>query len=155
MTDDTPRPYYPEPPSPPRPVPFAAMGTGGLFLLLFGGIFAFVGLTLTVVFVFAFGVAWGPSPDSMLDQRGVEATAHVTRVEGTSSYVNRMQVYRIGVHFADGKGVDHDATVVSHNTVLVSRAMDNKPITIDYDPDSPAVARVHGGSANCFGRAIG
>ena len=33
--------------------------------------------------------------------------------------------------------------------------MDNKPIAIDYDPDSPAVARVHGGSVSSFGRSIG
>ena len=155
MADDLPCPYYPEPPSPPRPVPLRALGTGNLFLLLLGAIFGVVGLTLTVVFYFAFGVSFGPSPDSTLDERGAHATAVVTSVAGTSSYVNRQRIYRIGAHYTDAKGVEHSVDMVSHDAVIVSRAMDQKPISIDYDPESPTVARVHGGSVRAFGSSMG
>jgi hypothetical protein len=68
LPSDALAPASPRPPPAPRPVPSGARGWGASFLIVFGGIWAAVGLVLTVVFTLTGGPVWN---DWILDRRGV------------------------------------------------------------------------------------
>jgi hypothetical protein len=91
----------PEPPLPPRPFPLRALDAGTAFLLLFGAIWTFVGVSIAAVFTVVGGPLWH---DLILSRRGQHAEAMPTSVDGTGSFVNGRRVFRISYSFFDGAG---------------------------------------------------
>jgi Protein of unknown function (DUF3592) len=138
--------------SPPAPAPrrfrLAAVDSSTTFLLLFGGIWAFVGLTISVVFTAVGGPFWH---DLALDRRGVRVEATPTAVSPTSSRVNRRRVFRIEYSFADETGATRSGACGTTDDASIARAEQRQPLEIEYDPTRPALSRLRGGSASFFG----
>jgi hypothetical protein len=129
------------PPPPPRPVGAVNVGFAPGFLLLFGGIWAFVGLVLCCVFTLVGGPVWD---DVLLDQHGVRAMVTPLRSVRTSSRVNRAWVYEVSWRATDASAAPREGTV----RTLGDR---RSPFEIEYDPDRPELAREVGGRASFFG----
>jgi hypothetical protein len=138
----------PEPPLPPRPFPLRAVDAGSAFLLLFGAIWAFVGVGITTIFTVVGGPLWD---DLILDRRGQHADAMPTSVDGTSSFVNGRRVFRISYSFFDGAGQPQESHADTTDANLLARAERRERLPIDYDPRSPALSRLTGGQASFFG----
>lgn len=142
----------PTPPPPaPRPVPLGAMDWNASFLLLFGGIWAVVGLVLCTAFTVIGGPVWN---DWILDRRGVRAEATALEVRPTSTRVNRRLVYEIRFRFDDGDGKAWTARTSTTSTALVGAAQAGKSFEIQYDPESPDRTRAVGESASVMGMAV-
>lgn len=138
-----PAPGTVQPPSAPRPVPASAVGFAPFFMVLFGGIWGFIGVLLTVVFVLVGGPPWD---DAILDQRGVRTVAVPVRSEVTSTRINRSWVYRVTYSTRDAAGVAREGVV---------RTVGDRtgPFEIEYDPENPSLVRPVNGSASVFGLA--
>ncbi len=138
----------PMPPPAPRPFRWRAIGASPLFLLMFGGIWLFVGTLITTVFTAAGGPVWN---DIILDRRGVTAQATPLGVERTGSHVNGAYVHRISFRFTDGAGAAQTGSAGTTDWPTIARAQAGEPLAIEYDPRAPALARVTGGRASFFG----
>src|SRR5436190_1802838 len=136
------------PPPAPRPFRLRAIEVGTTFCLLFGGIWAGVGLLLTIIFTAVGGPFWN---DLILDRRGVEAQATPVSVEGTRSYVNGLPVYRIGYRFIDAEGRWRTGQCGTTSASLIARADRHEGLTIRYDREAPALSRLAGERASFFG----
>ncbi|MDB4983718.1 MAG: hypothetical protein JWM82_4470 [Myxococcales bacterium] len=138
--------------NPPAPAPrrfrVSALDSSTTFQLLFGGIWAFVGLTLSVVFTMVGGPFWN---DLALDSRGVRAEATPTDVSPTSSRINGRRMFKIEYSFADAASAAHSGACGTTNVASIARAEQRQPLEIEYDPARPALSRLRGESASFFG----
>lgn len=135
------------PPPAPRPFPLAAASFAQKFLLLFGGIWAAVGVLISVIFTLVGGPIWN---DWILDARGKDVEATIERTEPTNSYVNGRRVQELHLRFRDERGAEHEATAATTDDVITAR-----PIrVVTYDPLLPARVRLKGESASFFGMFI-
>lgn len=137
-----------EPPPAPRAFHWRALDTGTVFLLLFGSIWTVVGGGITAVFTAAGGPVWH---DLILDRRGKRAEAMPTSVDPTGASVNGRRVFRIAFAFFDETGQPREATADSVEPAVLERAERRERLSIDYDPQSPTLSRLTGGSASFFG----
>lgn len=119
-----------------------------MFLLLFGGIWAAVGLFITVVFILVGGAPWD---DWILDGRGQQAQAEPLGVHGTNARLNRVRVQEIEYRFVDGGGASHTARSRTVDGALVAAARAKQSVTVDYDPACPERSRLHGAKLSFFG----
>lgn len=133
----------PEPPPPPRPFPLRRIGFGSGFALLFGGIWSLVGGIISTVFLAVDVPFWH---DWRLDTHGRQVQAQPTAVEPTNSSVNGRVAYEITFRFGEHEG--HTSTT---DPRLIQDAQAGRPLTLDVDPENPALVRVHGHSASVFG----
>jgi hypothetical protein len=138
----------PMPPPAPRPFRWGAVGAGPMFLLMFGGIWLFVGTLITTAFTAAGGPVWN---DVILDRRGVQTQATPLGVEMTGSHVNGRYVQRIRFRFTDGSGAEQTGSAGTTDWPTIARAQSGAPLAIEYDPRAPALARLTGGRASFFG----
>jgi hypothetical protein len=136
------------PPPAPRRFRLSALDSSTVFLLLFGGIWAFVGLMISTVFTVGGGPFWD---DLALDQRGVAAVAIPAAVSPTGSRVNRRPVFRIEYGFTDASGALRRGSCRTTDYELIQRAAQMQPLDIEYDPTRPALSRVRGQKASFFG----
>jgi hypothetical protein len=141
-------PVPPEPPPAPRPFHWRALDAATVFLMLFGGIWAFVGVTITIVFTVAGGPLWN---DLILSHRAKTAEAMPTSVDGTGSSVNGRRVFRVSYDFFDERGQPREGSADTTDPILLARAERRERLSIDYDPLSPQRSRLTGGSASFFG----
>jgi len=132
------------PPPAPRPFPLRAVDVAAKFLLLFGGIWMFVGTLISVIFTVAGGPFWY---DLLLDRRAVKTSATLGMMEPTQSWVNGRQVHRVHYTFVDGSGVERHGTGQTTDPA----AFYNPHLSIDYDPQAPQLSRLTGTSASFFG----
>ena len=134
------------PPPPPREFPFSAAPFGIRFLLLFGGIWAPVGVIVTVVFSAVGGPPWA---DWVLDSRGVTAQASYVDARPTSARVNGRTQYELTV-----RAEDTELHVRTTDFGLVDRAKAGQPVTVTWDRQDPTLARLDGERASFFGPFI-
>jgi hypothetical protein len=134
-------------------MPLAAAGAKALFVLLFGGISAFVGALLTVVFTVVGGPIWD---DWILDERGIAADAQAVGVRGTASTRGRWErIHMVRFRFVDLGGVPREAEGPTTDQALIQRARIQDEVAIEYDPRAPAErARLAGESASRFNDGI-
>jgi hypothetical protein len=137
-----------EPPPAPRAFHLAALDTSTRFLLLFGAIWTFVGGAITAGFTAGGGPLWN---DLILDGRGKRAEAMPTSIDPTGASVNGRRVFRIAFAFFDEAGQPREASADSADRGVLERAARRERLSIDYDPQSPALSRLTGGSASFFG----
>jgi hypothetical protein len=138
------------PPLAPRPFRLRAIDAGSVFLLLFGGIWAVVGLVVGIALNAAAGPFWN---DPILDRRGVAAVATIDSVERTPTRVNGRYVNRVACTFSDAAGTRHATSALTTSFAVVG-ARPSTPIAIEYDPQSPARARLQGERASMLGALI-
>lgn len=138
----------PPPPPAPRPAPPGAATWNDRFMMLFGGIWGFVGIVITVVFTAAGGPVWN---DWILNDRGVRADARPFDVHATQNRVNRRYVYEIDFRFTDPGGAEHTGHAGTTDPVLIASARKGTKMAVEYDPRSPDRVRLAGGSASFFG----
>ena len=138
------------PPLAPRPFRARAIDAVSVFLLLFGGIWAVVGIVVTVGLSVAAGPFWN---DPILDRRGVAVVATIDSVQRTQTRVNGRYVNRLACTFVDALGKTR-ATSVFTTSFAVIGARPATPIMIQYDPKSPARARIQGERASMLGAFI-
>jgi hypothetical protein len=125
------------PPAPPRSVPLRASGFGPFFLLLFGAIWAGVGLLLLGVFAAAFAsadrapAAWG----LLVVPLATVVVGAVLVLVGVFLGRPRRRVYR--------EGVAARATVLAHR-VTSARQNRRRVVEITYAFSAPSGARVEG-----------
>lgn len=134
---------------PPRALP-ARMPqmAGALFLLLFGGIWAGVGLLVTTIFLLVGG---GPWHDWILSERGVASTAEVVAVRQTHARINRRYVQEIEYQFADAHGALHPGKSGTIERSLIASANARQRLAVEYDPEYPARNRLAGTRVSLFG----
>jgi hypothetical protein len=136
-------------PPPPRAVRVGAyLGPKEQFLILFGGIWALVGLGLAIGFTLGGG---NPIDDVILDLRSAPAEAESLRVTPTGSSANNRPVYRIEFEFRDQAGTTHSARCISSDPELIERARSQPALPAQYDPSSPTRARIEGAKRSLFG----
>jgi hypothetical protein len=138
------------PPPAPRPFRLRTIDAVSLFLLLFGGIWAVVGLVVAVGLSVAAGPFWN---DLILDRRGVAVVATIDGVQRTYTRVNGRYVNRVACSFPDATG-STQATSLLTTSFAVIGARPGTPVLIEYDPQSPTRARMQGGSASMLGALI-
>ncbi len=139
----------PAPPPPaPRPVPSGAVSWNHRFMVLFGGIWALVGVVVTVAFTAGGGPVWN---DWILDSRGARADAHPFEVHATNNRVNRRYVNQIQFHFTDGAGQPRTGHTDTTDPALIASARKGTAMAVEYDPQDPERVRLAGGSASMFG----
>jgi hypothetical protein len=134
-------------------MPLAAAGAGTKFLLMFGWIWAFVGLVLAVAFTFVGGPVWN---DWILDSRGQETMAQTIGARGTASTRgNWERVYVIEMTFEDSDGRTHRVEAATTEPQLIEKAQAQQPVPIEYDPQAPATrVRLVGETSATFGSVI-
>jgi hypothetical protein len=136
-------------PSPPRRArPGVWIGPFGVFSLLFGGIWALVGWTVTITFA---AIGGGPWNDWILDRRGVPAQARPIQVIETGTRVNRRRVYQVVFRYIDQAGHGQRATARTVDLGLVEKARQGEPLPVQYDPEAPERVRFEGRRASAFG----
>jgi hypothetical protein len=141
-------PAPPAPPPAPRAFRLGAVDSSAVFLLFFGGIWAFVGLMISVVFTVAGGPVWN---DVALDRRGVVARAKPTGIRATSSQVNHRTVYEISYQFTDAEGLPRAGRSGTTDLLAITHADQGQPFDVEYDPQRPELTRLRGGRASFFG----
>ncbi len=119
-----------------------------MFLLLFGGIWATVGLFITTVFILVGGPPWD---DWILDERAQQTQAEPLGVHGTNARLNRVRVQEIEYRFVDRGGASHTARSRTVDGALIAAARAKQSVTIDYDPACPERTRLHGARMSFFG----
>jgi hypothetical protein len=138
------------PPLAPRPFRVRAIDAVSVFLLLFGGIWAVVDVVVVIGLSVAAGPFWN---DPILDRRGVAAVATIDSVQRTQTRVNGRYVNRVACTFVDAAG-SRRATSVFTTSFVVIGARPATPVMIQYDPQSPARARMQGERASMLGALI-
>jgi hypothetical protein len=136
------------PPPAPRAFRLGSLDSSTVFLLMFGGIWAFVGLMISTVFTVAGGPFWD---DLALDRRGVAAAAIPAAVSPTGSRVNGRTVFRIEYGFKDTTGALRRGSCGTTDHPLIQRASQMQPLEIEYDPTRPELTRLRGQKASFFG----
>jgi len=140
-----------QPPPAPRAVPIGTMSWNAGFLLLFGAIWAVVGLVMSAVFTASGGPVWD---DWILDSRSEPAQATPVSAKATHTRVNRKLMYEIRYRFTDRRGKTWTTASDTTSAALISAAQAGKSIAIEYDPEDPERARPVGESASVMGRAV-
>ena len=135
-----------QPPPPPREFPFSAAPFGVRFLLLFGLIWAAVGIIVTTVFSAIGGPPWA---DWVLDSRGVTADAAFVDARETSTRVNGRSQYELTV-----RAEETELHVRTTDFTLVDRAKAGQPVRVTWDRQDPGLARLDGERASLFGPFI-
>jgi hypothetical protein len=138
------------PPLAPRPFRLRAIDAVSVFLLLFGGIWAVVGGVVVIGLSIAAGPFWN---DPILDRRGVAVVATIDSVQRTQTRVDGRYVNRVACTFVDAAGRTQ-ATSVFTTSFAVIGARPATPVLIQYDPQSPARARMQGERASMLGALI-
>jgi hypothetical protein len=138
------------PPLAPRPFRLRAIDAVSVFLLLFGGIWAVVGLVVAIGLSAAGGPFWN---DLILDRRGVAVVATIDSVERTHTRVNDRYVNRVACTFSDAAGTRQTTSALTTSFAVLG-APPATPIAIEYDPQSPARARISGERASILGGYI-
>jgi hypothetical protein len=138
------------PPPAPRPFRLGAIDAVSVFLLLFGGIWAVVGLVVGIALSAAAGPFWN---DPILDRRGVAVVATIDSVERTHTRVNDRYVNRVACTFSDAAGMRQSTSALTTNFAVIG-ARPATPIAIEYDPQSPTRARLQGERASMLGALI-
>jgi hypothetical protein len=126
----------------------AILGPREQFLLLFGGIWALVGLGLGIGFVVGGG---NPLDDLILRWRSEPVQAAPLRVTPTNSTVNGRPVSRIRFEFHDRGGTTRQADCITSDPELIARATRGSALPAHYDPRHPARARIDGAQRSLFG----
>jgi hypothetical protein len=65
-------------------------------------------------------------------------------VESTGVAVDDDSVMRVKLRFQDRAGRTHDVNLPTMNGAVLQQASQRAPMDIDYDPEDPSVARIHG-----------
>jgi hypothetical protein len=138
------------PPLAPRPFRLRAIDAVSLFLLLFGGIWAVVCVPVVIGLSVVGGPFWN---DSILDRRGVAVVATIDSVQRTQLRVNGRYVNRVACTFSDAAGTTHSTSALTTDFAVIG-ARPTTPLLIEYDPQSPARARVQGERASLLGAFI-
>jgi hypothetical protein len=115
---------------------------------MFGGIWAFVGLTISIAFTAAGGPFWA---DFALDRRGVAAVAAPTGIGPTSGHANGRTIFHIDYQFVDAAGARRSGSCRTTDPGWIARAEQHEPLEIEYDPGRPALSRLRGQKASFFG----
>lgn len=134
----------------PRPFRFRAIDAVSVFLLLFGGIWAVVGVVVAVGLSVAAGPFWN---DLILDRRGVAVVATIDSVQQTHTRVNGRYVNRVACTFSDAAGATQATSALTTSFAVIG-ARPATPIAIEYDPQSPSRARLQGEQASMLGAFI-
>jgi hypothetical protein len=132
------------PPPPPREGQLPPHSFSHAFAMLFGGIWGAVGALLVVIFSTTGAPPWD---DWILDRRAVTTTATPVHSEPTNTRINRVRVYEVTYRYQDNAGTSREGSV----RVTGGR---ETPFELEYDPESPARARIKGESASVFGLGI-
>jgi hypothetical protein len=138
------------PPLAPRPFRLRAIDAVSVFLLLFGGIWAVVDVPVVIGLSVAAGPFWN---DLILDRRGVAVVATIDSVQRTQTRVNGRHVNRVACTFFDAAGAPHSTSALTTSFAVIG-APPTTPILIEYDPQSPARARMQGERASMLGALI-
>lgn len=143
-----------KPGPPPREHPASALrkanaGTG--FLLLFGSIWAVVGVFVTSIFLILDG---GPWRDALLDRHAAVANARVTGTRPTSGRVNGRRVQEIDYTFQDSAGADHQGKIGTTDSALLQQATIGQALPVEYDPEQPSRNRLRGTKISIFGMFV-
>ena len=138
------------PPLAPRRFRLRAIDAVSVFLLLFGGIWAVVDVAVVIGLSVAGGPFWN---DLILDRRGVAVVATIDSVERTHTRVNGRYVNRVACTFSDAAGTRRATSALTTSFAVVG-APPATPIAIEYDPQSPARARLQGERASMVGGFI-
>ena len=138
----------PAPPPAPRRFPVRALDSTTAVLMLVGAIWAFIGAIAGTALLSTAGAPWN---DTILDRRGVTATARAATAWPKSTRVNRRRVFEVAYSFPDASGIGRTCTTLTTNRHLVAEARSNLPLAIDYDPLQPCRTRVHGERASLVG----
>lgn len=136
------------PPPAPRPFRFQSLPIAVIVKVILGGILSLNGVSIALVFTLIGGPFWN---DSLLDDRGVERRVTPTHVEPTGSRVNNERVYEIHYIYTAADGSTQSGVVSSRNDSTLEAARAKDALTIEYDPERPAVSRIKGESASVFG----
>ena len=119
--------------------------------MLFGGIWAAVGVLVTAIFIQLGGPPWD---DWILNSSGVEAAAEPTGVAPTAARLNGRRLTEIRFLFSDGRGQRLEGAARTARAELIARARDHRPLLIQYDPRRPARHRLSGERASLFGAVV-
>ena len=138
------------PPLAPRPFRVRTLDATTCFLLLFGGIWAFVDAAVVIGLSLAGGPYWN---DLILDRRGVVGQGALTSVERTNTRVNGHALYRVAYTFADRAGTVRATSSLTERHGLTG-APPSTPLAIEYDPERPMRARLEGERASMIGGFI-
>ncbi|HEX3904248.1 MAG TPA: DUF3592 domain-containing protein [Polyangia bacterium] len=138
------------PPLAPRPFRLRALDATTSFLLLFGGIWAFVDAAVVIGLSLAGGPYWN---DLILDRRGVAAEGALASVQRTSTRVNGHSLYRVAYTFTDAAGTARETSSLTEQYALVT-APPSTPLAIEYDPELPTRTRLRGERASMIGGFI-
>ena len=138
------------PPLAPRPFRVRAIDAVSVFLLLFGGIWAVVDVVVVIGLSVAAGPFWN---DPILDRRGVAVVATLDAVQRTQTRINGRYVNRVACTFIDAAGKPQPTSVFT-SSFAISGARPGTPVMIQYDPQSPARARILGERASMLGALI-
>jgi hypothetical protein len=135
-----------EPLPAPRDVPSwkRLFSFGILFAVLFGGIWALVGIIIAVVFTAA-GPPWH---DWALDKRGLPAQAQLRSSTPTSTRINGKWARRLSLAFVDNSGEQRTAEVSTTTPIA------GDTVEIEYDPQNATVVRLKGGHVSLFGQLV-
>lgn len=121
-----------------------------MFLLLFGGIWAVVDVAVVIGLSVAAGPFWN---DLILDRRGVAVVATIDSVQRTQTRLNGRYVNRVGCSFSDFAGRRQETSALTTSFEIIG-APPGTPISIEYDRQSPARARIQGERASMLGALI-
>lgn len=135
---------YP-PPYAPLPPPVPSRLSQVLFAI--GLSFVLTGTIISVVFTLVGGPVWD---DWILDSRGVAVLSLPSRIDATSSRVNKARVYEATVTFPD-RGTLRQVSVRSHK---INPGQVGQPLPIEYDPESYTRCRLQGGQSSFFGNFV-
>jgi hypothetical protein len=126
-------------------------GFGAYFAMIFGGIWAAVGVLVTAILIQLGGPPWD---DWILNSSGIEATAEPTRVAPTAARRNGRRMMEIRFLFSDERGQRVEGASQTSRGDLIARARGHQPLAIQYDPRRPARHRLRGESASLFGAVV-
>lgn len=138
-------PTSPKPPDPPREVNGKVIDWNTGFMLMWGGGYGGIPAIILVVMTFAMGPPWH---DWIIDYRGETAQAQPYAVETTGVSVNEQSMMRVRMRFKDKAGKDQTTAIGTIDRGKISQARAQQPLTIEYDPEDPSLARFQGGYAS-------
>ena len=136
------------PPPPPRPAPFGVASWNVRFALLFSGGWAGTAILVFVSLSFISRPFW---VDWALDERGVRVDAVAIDVRSTRTSINDEDLFNLVLRFRDEREREHTVVVGTTNSDKIEIARAHGQISIEYDPEDPASARLTGERASALG----